>query len=143
MNILAPEKGPVIYAKLGYGKQAFNLGLVEPVRFTSIVYGGMLLTGGVRIPIQDSVNFNAEINTLMFPSLLETPYSSGMDQTNVNAWDFVLRGTYSLSPELDLEGRVIFRNAGAEFGGESPRPDPISQATQSSRVLQVGLSYYF
>jgi len=143
MNVLAPERGPVIYAKLGYGKQGYTLGVVEPVRFTSIAYGGMLLTGGVRIPIDESMNFIAEINTLTFPSIFETPYSSGVDQTNVNAWDFALRGTYSLSKELDIEGRVIFRNSGAEFLGESPRPDPISQFNQTSRVIQLGLSYYF
>lgn len=71
MNILAPERGPVVYAKLGYGKQSYNLGTAEPIRFSSITYGGMLLSGGVRIPYDDALNLGAEINTLIFPLLLK------------------------------------------------------------------------
>jgi len=143
MNILAPERGPVIYAKLGYGKQAYNLGTVEPVQFTSITYGGMLLSGGIRIPYDDALNLGAEINTLVFPSIAEAPLSSGSDQSQINCWDFVFRGTYSLNSKVDLEGRLIFRNAGANFSGDTDNPNPISQATQSSKILQLGVSYYF
>lgn len=143
MNVLAPERGPVVYTKLGYGKQAYDLGIQEPIKFTSVVYGGILLTGGVRFPVEENINVGAEINTLVFASMAETPVSSGSEKMNVNAWDFALKGSYSWSSQLDVEGRVIFRNSGAEFGGDSDRPDPISQFTQSSKVIQLGLSYYF
>jgi len=143
MNILAPERGPVIYAKLGYGKFGYSLGTTQPVLFTSVVYGGMLLTGGIKVPFDDQWNLTGEINTLIFPSMAETPSKSGTETSNINAWDFALKGTYSLSDSLDLEGRLIFRNASAEFAGDSDRPDPIAQATQSSKILQVGVSYYF
>ena len=143
MNILAPERGPVIYAKLGYGKQSYNLGTAEPIRFSSITYGGMLLSGGIRIPYDDALNLGAEINTLIFPSIAEAPFSSGSDQSQINCWDFVFKGTYSLNSKVDLEGRLIFRNAGASFSGDTARPDPISQASQSSKILQLGVSYYF
>jgi hypothetical protein len=143
MNILAPERGPVVYAKLGYGKQSYDLGTVEPLRFTSMTYGGMLLSGGVRVPYDDTLNLGAEINTLIFPSIAEAPYSSGSDPSKINCWDFVFKGTYSLNSKVDLEGRLIFRNAGANFDGNSDLPDPITQATQSSKILQLGVSYYF
>lgn len=143
MNILAPEKGPVIYTKLGYGKQSYSLGETQPLRFTSITYGGMLLTGGIRVPYDDSLNLGAEINTLIFPSIAETPFSSGSDPSQINSWDLVFKGSYSLNSQVDLEGRLIFRNSGADFSGDTDRPDPISQATQSSKILQLGVSYYF
>jgi hypothetical protein len=143
MNILAPERGPVVYAKLGYGKQSYNLGTAEPIRFSSITYGGMLLSGGVRIPYDDALNLGAEINTLIFPSIAEAPLSSGSNQSQINCWDFVFKGTYSLNSKVDLEGRLIFRNSGASFSGDTDRPDPISQVSQSSKILQLGVSYYF
>lgn len=143
MNILSPERGPVVYAKLGYGKHSYSLGTTEPILFTSVAYGGMLLTGGVRFPFQEKWNFGTEINTLIFPSMAETPLSSGAKKTNVTAWDFALRGTYSWNSDFDIEGRLVFRNASAEFSGDADRPDPISRATQSSKILQVGVSYYF
>lgn len=143
MNILAPEKGPVIYAKLGYGKQAYNLGTTEPLRFTSITYGGMLLTGGIRIPSGENLNLGAEINTLIFPSIAEAPFSSGSDPSQINCWDLVFKTSYSLNSRVDLDGRLIFRNSGSDFSGATDRPDPINQATQSSKILQLGVSYYF
>jgi len=143
MNILAPERGPVIYAKVGYGKQSYDLGLTEPVRFTSITYGGMLLTGGIRVPYGDSLNLGAEINTLIFPSIAETPLVSGTDPSQINSWDLVFKTAYSLNSNMDIEGRLVFRNSGADFAGDTDRPDPITQATQSSKILQLGVSYYF
>jgi long-subunit fatty acid transport protein len=75
--------------------------------------------------------------------MAETPLSSGAKKANVTAWDFALRGSYSWNSDFDIEGRLIFRNASAEFSGDADRPDPISRATQSSKILQLGVSYYF
>lgn len=143
MNVLAPERGPVVYAKLGYGRQSYSLGKIEPVRFSSIAFGGMLLSGGIRVPIDDKWNAGAEINTLIFPSVGEQPYSSGAQKSNITAWDLILKSTYSATANVDFDARLIFRNSGAEFSGDTPRPDPISQSSQNSRILQVGASYYF
>jgi|LakMenEpi03Aug12_release.lakeMendotaPanAssembly.Ray.scaffolds.fasta_scaffold30482_5 hypothetical protein len=143
MNILSPERGPVVYAKLGYGKHSYSLGTTQPILFTSVAYGGMLLTGGVKFPFEEKWNFGTEINTLIFPMMAETPLSSGAKKANVTAWDFALRGSYSWNSDFDIEGRLIFRNASAEFSGDADRPDPISRATQSSKILQLGVSYYF
>lgn len=143
INILAPERGPVVYAKLGYGKQAYSLGTVQPIRFNSITYGGMLLTGGIRVPASDTLNLGAEINTLIFPSIAETPFVSGLDPSQINSWDLAFKAAYSLNSNLDLEGRLVLRNSGADFAGDGDRPDPITKATQSSKILQVGISYYF
>lgn len=143
MNVLAPERGPVVYTKLGYGKQAYELGAEEPVRFASLTYGGMLLSGGIQVPWNDTAQLGIEINTLIFPSLLQNPIISGPEASNISSWDFVLKGSFSLGDKWDLDGRLIFRNASSEFLGESELADPITQASQSSKIAQIGVSYYF
>jgi hypothetical protein len=143
MNVLAPERGPVVYTKLGYGKQSYELGQEEPVRFASLTYGGMLLSGGIQLPWNDTTQLGIEINTLIFPSVLQSPVISGPVASNISSWDLVLRGSFSLGEKWDLDGRIIFRNASSEFSGETELLDPITQASQSSKIAQIGVSYYF
>jgi len=143
INVLAPEKGPVLYAKLGYGKQAYNLGETAPLKFNSVAFGGWLLTGGIRVPLEETSSIGAEINTLMFPSVAQSPTSYGPEQSNINSWDLVLKGTISLSSTLDLDGRFILRNSGSDFSGGTGGSSAIKQISQNSKIAQLGLSYYF
>ncbi len=143
INILAPERGPVVYTKLGYGKQSYNLGETGPLKFNSVTYGGWLLTGGIRVPVEETMSLGAEINTLIFPAIAQSPSSYGPNQSNISSWDLVLRGTISLGSSLDLDGRFIVRNSSADFSGGSGGTSAIKQTSQSSKIAQVGVSYYF
>jgi hypothetical protein len=141
LNIFAPEEGPVLAVRLGYGSESYSFGKTATGTASSqsaTSYGGILLGGGVSFGIYDDWKAALDINTLIFPGVSNSDIAQGVEISNVAAWDLALRGIYNYSPEFDIEGKILFQHNGATFADRT-----IKGVSQTQKALLVGMNYYF
>lgn len=143
--LLTPRTaGPTLRFTLGYASHRFNIDpSVDPLAFGSAHFKGISFGAGARFPINETWGVGADLYALMFPSLNEGPITSGAAVEHLSAIDFQVKGYYNLTPELDLEAKVLFQGYNAEFSGTGTRPTPLLSSSRSSRMIALGLSYYF
>ena len=143
LNLTAPEAGPILHAKMGFGGHSYSIEESGPVIFTSTRYSGLLLGGGITYQFNRQLAFGVDINSLVFTGLEETPVTTGLNAENVSAWQLAFRGNYALDEDLEAQGTVFFEQNGADFTGTGTRRGTTNATSQSTKGLQVGLAYYF
>ncbi len=143
--LLTPRsEGPTVRFSLGYSSHRFTIDPArDPLFFGSANFKGVSLGAGARLPLNDSWGLGADVFALLFPTLDEGPLSSGAAVTQVSAVDFLVKTYYNLTPELDLEAKILFQGYSARFAGTGSRPVSLLSSSRSSRLFAVGLSYYF
>ncbi len=143
--LLTPRTaGPTVRFTLGYASHRFTIDpAVDPMFFGSANYKGMSIGAGARLPLNDNWGIGADLYAMLFPSLDEGPLTSGAAITQLSAIDFMVKSYYNLTPELDLELKVLFQGYSAGFSGTGTRPIPLLSSSRSSRNISLGLSYYF
>lgn len=143
INLLAPEPGPIIHFKAGYGKQSYTFESNRELLYVSTTYAGLLVAGGATFPVTERIGLGFDIESLIFPGVKEEPFTSGEVASNISAWDFVFRGYYRFDKDIDFEGRLFFARNGATFSGAKTRTLNFVESSQTSTGAQVGVSYYF
>ncbi len=147
LNIFAPNSGPIVYLRGGYGTQNFSIASeTEPLIFTSTLYSGPMISGGVSVPLNDKLGLGIDINSLIFPSVSEAPIKHGTSSSNIAAWMLQVKGTYNLQRDLDVVGKLVFQRFGSDFSGADTLSDPanaLSSSSQSSQGLMLGVTYYY
>lgn len=143
--LLTPRsEGPTARFSLGYTSHKFTIDPArDPLFFGSANYKGLSLGAGARLPLTDKWGLGADVFALIFPSLDEGPITSGAQVTQVSAIEFLVKGYYNFTPELDLEAKILFQGYSAQFAGRGTRPVSLLSSSRSSRLLSLGLSYYF
>lgn len=143
INLLAPDPGPILHFKLGYAKDSFGFDSTKELIFTGMTYSGILVGGGVAFPVNDRIGLGFDVESLIFPGVVEEKFKSGENVSNVSAWNFGVKGTYRYDREIDFEAKLFLQRNGAEFSGDRTRLFPYTMTSQVSRGLSVGMSYYF
>lgn len=143
IGLFAPDPGPIIHFKFGYGRENFGIDSTKEFTFSGVTYSGLLVGGGVTFPVSERIGLGFEVESLIFPSVTEEKYTSGSDVSNVSAWDFAMRGTYRFDKTIDFEAKLFFQRNGADFSGKATRSVPYASASQVSRGLMLGMSCYF
>lgn len=143
LNLLAPEPGPILHLRAGYGKQSYTFDSTRDLTFSSMTYAGILVSGGATFPVTERYGLGFDIESLIFPGVQEEPFTSGADVANISAWDFVFRGYYRWDKDIDFEGKLFFARNGATFSGARTRTLPYTESSQTTTGVQFGVSYYF
>lgn len=141
---LQKTNDPSLHIKAGLLRDHLQIEASEaPIAFTSTTYSGLLAGAGARFPINDQFGVHLEVDTLLFPSFEEGPFSSGEEVNSITLVQFSLGATVQLSDVIDLNAKLCFFSAGAELDGTGTRPVAISSIQQDSRALTIGARYYF
>lgn len=148
---LQKTNDPSLYVKAGLYTQTTQVqnqnilvsGIVPSIAYTSTTYSGLLAGAGARFPASEKLAVHFDVNTLIFPSIAETPYTSGATILSASLMQFNLGGTYRLNDAIDLAANLEFFSSGAEFDGQGTRPVPINSIQQTFQTFKVGARYYF
>lgn len=136
--------GPTVRLTLGYATHRFTIDPArDPLFFGTANFKGLSLGAGASLPLGDNWGVGADVRALLFPSLDEGPFTSGAQVTSLSAIDFQVKGYYNLTSELDLEAKLLLQGYGAQFSGAGTRPQPLLSSSRSSRLIALGISYYF
>lgn len=141
--LFAPDPGPIVHFKLGYSRQSFGFDSEKELIYTSMTYSGIMLGGGITFPVTQSIDLGFDVESLIFPSVTESPFKSGTDAKNISAWDFAMKGMYRWDKNTDLEAKVFLQRNGADFSGKSQRVLDYTSVSQVTRGFLLGVSYYF
>lgn len=144
LNIFAPSTGPIVYFRGGYGTQSFSISDVKgPVIFNSVSYAGPMISGGVSVPIDDKIGIGADISTIIFPSVSESPLAASISYSNVAAWTVLLKATYNYQKDFDFDGKLMFQRFGSDVSGGAGTGASIVSTSQVTKGLILGLTYYY
>ena len=103
----------------------------------------MLLGGGIDVPLDSRWGMGFGLNVLLFPSVSETPLTSGSQTEKAFGMDFEFKGRYRLTEAIDIDARAVFQSFSAEFSGQGTRPTRMASSSQSTRGIYAGMSYVF
>lgn len=153
VNIFAPSAGPILYVKGGYARQAFSFNEeVLQKQFIDTSFGGFMVSGGVSLRPMDKLQTAFEVSTNIFPGVKgnDEPATggqeySGVDVSNVSAYEVALKGSYEITKEVDFSVKGYLQSYGAEFSTENMTRNKttISSISDNIKGFQAGLSYYF
>ncbi len=142
-RFLSPDYGPEISFKAGYARQQFQMDATnQPLSLGTTTYSGLLLGGSLRFPVVKSLGLAFDFNALLFPSVSESPVTSG-SSTRVSGIDFSAGAYYNLAADLDIAIKAVFQSYSADFDGTGNRSVPLLSSSQSSRAIVFGVSKYF
>ena len=144
LNIFAPNTGPIVYLRGGYANQSFSISsIADPVIFNSASYAGPMISGGVSFPINENLGVGADISSIIFPSLSETPTTAIVSYSNIAAWTLLLKATYNYQKDFDFDAKLMFQRFGADISGGETGPAAISSISQMTKGILLGLTYYY
>lgn len=143
LNIFAPSSGPIVYFRGGYGNQSFTISPVDgPVIFSSVSYAGPMISGGVSIPLDEKIGIGADISSIIFPSLSESPLIEGTSYSNVAAWTLLVKATYNYQKDFDFDAKLMIQRFGSDLSGGEGSTAVVS-TSQVAKGLLLGLTYYY
>lgn len=129
-----------IQLRAGYGRRQYQANATsDPLTFATSTYTGLLVGGGFRLPVVGRFGMGFDLNALLFPSVEESPLTSGTS-TRVSGWDFSVKTYWNASEDLNVDLRFVLQNYSADFDNSGNRP--LLSTAQSSRALLIGITKY-
>jgi hypothetical protein len=143
-NLFAPSTGPIIYFRGGYGSQSFTISKTEsPIIFSSVSYGGPMISGGISFPIDDKIGIGADISSIIFPSVSEEPLVDGAAYSNVASWTLLLKATYNFAKDFDFDAKLMIQRFGSDVSSSSIASASTASTSQTTKGLLLGLTYFY
>jgi hypothetical protein len=136
--------GPRIDTLLGFSRHTLFVDASTPLTYTSTTYGGLYIGVGGSAPLSsDNVYvFDVLLTRHLFPSLTETPQSSGATSDN-SVTIFSFGGQYKLNNQFRFAVHLEFEFFSTTYTGGGTRGDAGLNASQSSTNLLLGIHYLF
>jgi hypothetical protein len=139
-----PRAGLTIDARLGYSRHAIQVDPTnDPLGFYTSVYSGLNAGASATYPISKKWGLGFDVDAMLFPSMSESPLTSGASVTSASGWNFGLRGFYHYNENIDIIARISYEIYSSEFSGIGTRPVPLANSSESGRIIGIGAAYYF
>ncbi len=136
--------GPQLKVSMGFYKYSLFVDSSTPLAFTSTSYNGLNLAIGGMVPLDPEKIYvlEAQFTTALFPSLQETPLTSGA-ASSVTITTLGIGGSYKLTNNFKVHAMLDFDFYSATFTGVGTRGDSGQSSSQTLFTLLGGLDYYF
>jgi hypothetical protein len=136
--------GPKLSIDLGFNSYQMFVDSSGPSGFTTLQYRSLPLGIGGHVPINSSRTWaiGGKAYFHLFPSLRETPFSSGGDPDN-NINHFLFYAENKLSQRLRLKVGLEFLLLSTSFGTGGGRPVRADNLSHRFTMLTTGIDYLF
>jgi hypothetical protein len=142
--------GPQINFHMGFAKYSLSVDASTPLTFTSMSYSGLVggIGGSIPINVERTYYLNVNLDRYLFPSLSETPASSGGTSDNSVTF-FSFGGSRKLTPQFWIVAQLDFEFYFTTFGGTGTRQNGTGGAvmglnsSQTLITLNGGIEYLF
>jgi hypothetical protein len=136
--------GPKFTIDIGLSNYRMYMDTVTQLGFTTLEYRSMPIGLGGYVPIDDSGNWaiSGKAYFHLFPSLRESPFSSGANPNNsIN--QFLFNVEHKLSSRLRLKMGLEFLVLSTGFSGQGERTPPASNLSHRFTFFTTGIDYLF
>ncbi|NUN06431.1 MAG: hypothetical protein HUU57_11790 [Bdellovibrio sp.] len=135
--------GPKLQVGAGYMNTNFSTDDSTPTAFTTMRYGGLLLSLAGQFPLSEEipVDIGGKFDFFMDPSLSENKSSGGSSSNKINSFSFFV--DYKMKTRFKIRGELMLENYSSDFSGTGQRTDPASSASHRMTTLMGGVQYLF
>lgn len=133
--------GPKLQLMLGFGKFASRIDESNPVLYSNMEYGGLLVSLNFSTPLADQSpwDLGARIHYYPSPNASTSVNSGAAGSTSVN--DFAMTMGYHVRRNFRYIGELAFEYYNSDFTGSTTWP--VSNVTHKSTTLMLGVEYLF
>lgn len=135
--------GPKVTVYGGYDMRSYKASSTEPIALTSMSYSGLFIgaTGLFDLPTYKRLQLGADVKLYLFPSLSESPRSSGSSKNTLTSFAFL--GFYHWKPNYNLKADLSFDYVSTDFSGSATRTNRADSTTHKETALSLGFEYLF
>lgn len=135
--------GPKITLYGGYDMRSYKAASTEPTALTTMNYSGVFLglTGAFDLPLEKRTQLGADVKLYLFPSLSESPTSSGDSKNTLTSFSFLVMHNWKAN--YNIKGELAFDYSSTNFRNGGTRANPADSTTHKETSLTVGLEYLF
>ncbi|MEN0058585.1 MAG: hypothetical protein AAGB31_07105 [Bdellovibrio sp.] len=135
--------GPKIQVAAGYQNTNFSIDDSTPTAFTTMRYGGLLISLAGQFPLSEEipVDIGGKFDFFLNPSVNENKSSGASSDNKINAFSFFV--DYKMKTRFKIRGELMFENYNSDFSGTGQRTDPASSTSHKLTTLMGGVQYLF
>ncbi|WII73896.1 hypothetical protein QJS83_08410 [Bdellovibrio sp. 22V] len=135
--------GPKLQVAAGFMNTNFNVDDSTPTAFTTMKYGGFLVSIAGQFPLSEEmpVDIGGKFDFYMNPSVSENLSSGASEDSSINAFSFFV--DYKMKTRFKIRGEILLENYSTDFSGTGERTDPASSASHKMTTFMGGVQYLF
>lgn len=135
--------GPKLQVAAGYTNTKFSIDKSNPLAYTTMEYGGLLLSLGAQFPLSEEipVDIGAKFDLYLSPRLSENVTSGASSDNTINSFGFFV--DYRMQTRFKIRGELLVENFSSDFNGTGERPDPATSTSHKMTTLLGGVQYSF
>ncbi len=137
-----PNVDILFLIKSGYISDRFFIDESNELFFNSSTYRGLLTTLGSDWGLTSKFNLGIRLSYVFFATIDEGEFTSG-SKKDVTSFEVKLHAIYSLAENVDLVAKLGFNYFGADFSGTGTSQKLLDSSKRSSRIIGLGMVYYF
>ncbi len=135
--------GPKLQVGAGYMNTNFSADDSTPTAFTTMRYGGLLLSLAGQFPVSEDipVDIGGKFDFFLNPSLSESKSSGSSSSNKINSFSFFV--DYKMKTRFKIRGELMLENYSSDFSGTGQRATPASSTSHRMTTLMGGVQYLF
>ncbi|WP_415063512.1 hypothetical protein [Bdellovibrio sp.] len=135
--------GPKLQIAAGYLNTNFTVDDSTPTAFTTMKYGGFMISLAGQFPVSEEVpvDIGGKLDFFLNSALSESKSSGASSDNKINAFSFFV--DYKMKTRFKIRGEILLENYNSDFSGTGQRTESATSASHKLTTLMGGVQYLF